>query len=186
MYIISVTTLAVITSTAVTQTLTINNTNTIVVTASLLTTTSFNVMNGTAVLPTTTHTSSVSSDVSTGFVYEISSTVIVEVTDTQYTAVLVMTTSVLATDTDSSIAVVVRPTEVPSKTSSVSSSTIGIIVTFVSVTLGIVVFMLCLVIYFVVVSTKKRREKSYRINHTSQIGDVTLLSRTSNHHNTRV
>ena len=174
-FYISVTTLGVITptSTAVTQTLTINNTNTIIVTASLLTTTSFNVI---TVLPTTTFTHSVSEDISTGFVYKPSST---EVTDTQYTAVLVLTTSVLATDADSSTAVVVRPTNVSNKTSSITSSTIWIIV---AVTLGAILFILCLAIYFVV-SNKKRRTKSHRFNQASQIGDVTLLSSCASHIN---
>ena len=142
----------------------------IVDTASLLlTTTSNNMMNYTAVLPTTTLTSSVSSDISTGFVYELSSTFIVEVTDTQNTAVLVVTTSVLVTtNADSSAGVVVRSTEVPSKTSSISSSTIGAIV---GTTLGITVFILCLVIYFVIVGNKKRRTKSNQVNRTSEIGD---------------
>ena len=168
----SVTTLAVITSTAVAQTLTINNTNSVVVTTSLLTTTSFNVMNSTAVLPTTTFTHSVSEDISTGFVYEPSSTVIVEVTDTQYTAVLVLTTSVLATNADSSTAVVVRPTDTPNKASSISNFIIGVIV---GVALAAIVFILSLVIYFVV-SNKKRRTKSHQDNQASQIGDVTSLS----------
>ena len=96
-------------------------------------------------------------DGSTGFVNEPSTTLFnVEVTDTQNTAVLVVTTSIST--------VVIQSTGVPSKTSSISLSEIGIII---CTTLGTFVLIAALVIYFVVV---KRKKRIYHINQAPKTG----------------
>lgn len=162
------TTLVIIPSTAVTQTVTINTTNTIIDTARLLATTGGNnEINSTAILPTTTLTFSVSGDSSTGFVYDLSSTSAIEIIKTQNTEILY--TSILSTNIESNSVIVVNPTVVPSETNSISATKIGAIIGITLVICSVLIsgFVKCFV------KIKERRTGNYQINQlqTPEIGE---------------
>jgi len=150
-----------------TTNITVNTTSTFIDTASILIIASSSGMNNITVLPTTTMT--INRDLNTGFVHQLTSAYVVQVTDTLNTAVLVVTTVIISTSTESGTPV---PTidNLTTKTNSISSSTIVIIT---SITLATVAFTLCLVIYFVAVRyiCKKRKTKSYQVNQPSEAGN---------------
>ena len=98
---------------------------------------------------------------STGFVYKLSSTFAVQITEAQSTAILIMITSIINTNGDSSTVVAVNPTNTPSEASVNNSSNIGAII---GGAVGAFVLITGLVVYFVFASKYERRAGKYR-NH---------------------
>ena len=100
---------------------------------------------------------------STEFVYKLSSTFAVQITETQSTAILMLITSIINTNGDGNTVIAVNPTNTPSEASTNNSSNIGVII---GGTVGAFVLITGLVVYFVFASKYERRAGKYQNHRT--------------------